>query len=408
MNLSLYIAKRYIFSRKRHQVINLISGVAVAGVALATVAMVCTLSVFNGFQGVVAKQFTAMDPDVKVTVVQGKSFDKNSGAVAQVAALPSVSAVSFSVEDVAMVQYGGRQVMATIKGVDESFYRMSGIGDILYGNGELILYDGINSYAIMGAELMQQLNCGVYFTTPLEVFAPNRKGKVNLTIPASNFKKAKLLSSGLVFMLNQPKYDAGYIITSDIFAREIFRRGENEVTSMDIKVRDGEDIDEVKENVASILGEGFVVQDRYEQQRDIYKVMQVEKLISYIFLSFILLVACFNIIGSLSMLIIEKRDNMNTLRSLGADTSVISNIFVFEGCIISAAGAVSGVILGLLFCLLQQQFGFISMGGGDDFVVSSYPVEVEFADVALVFVTVLAVGFMAVWLPVKALTKRFI
>lgn len=408
MNLSLYIAKRYIFSRKRHQVINLISGVAVAGVALATVAMVCTLSVFNGFQGVVAKQFTAMDPDVKVTVAQGKSFDKNCGAVAQVAALPSVSAVSFSVEDVAMVQYGGRQVMATIKGVDESFCRMSGIGDILYGNGELILYDGINSYAIMGAELMQQLNCGVYFTTPLEVFAPNRKGKVNLTIPASNFKKAKLLSSGLVFMLNQPKYDAGYIITSDIFAREIFRRGGNEVTSMDIKVRDGEDIDEVKENVASILGEGFVVQDRYEQQRDIYKVMQVEKLISYIFLSFILLVACFNIIGSLSMLIIEKRDNMNTLRSLGADTSVISNIFVFEGCIISAAGAVSGVILGLLLCLLQQQFGFISMGGGDDFVVSSYPVEVEFADVALVFVTVLAVGFMAVWLPVKALTKRFI
>lgn len=408
MNLSLYIAKRYIFSRKRHQVINIISGVAVAGVALATVAMVCTLSVFNGFQGVVAKQFTAMDPDVKVTVVQGKSFDKNSAAVAQVAALPSVSAVSFSVEDVAMVQYGGRQVMATIKGVDESFCRMSGFGDILYGNGELILYDGINSYAVMGAELMQQLNCGVYFTTPLEVFAPNRKGKVNLTIPASNFKKAKLLSSGLVFMLNQPKYDAGYIITSDIFAREIFRRGGNEVTSMDIKVRDGEDIDEVKENVASILGEGFVVQDRYEQQRDIYKVMQVEKLISYIFLSFILLVACFNIIGSLSMLIIEKRDNMNTLRSLGADTSVISNIFVFEGCIISAAGAVSGVILGLLFCLLQQQFGFISMGGGDDFVVSSYPVEVEFADVALVFVTVLAVGFMAVWLPVKALTKRFI
>lgn len=408
MNLSLYIAKRYIFSRKRHQVINIISGVAVAGVALATVAMVCTLSVFNGFQGVVAKQFTAMDPDVKVTVAQGKSFDKNSGAVAQVAALPSVSAVSFSVEDVAMVQYGGRQVMATIKGVDESFCRMSGIGDILYGNGELILCDGINSYAIMGAELMQQLNCGVYFTTPLEVFAPNRKGKVNLTIPASNFKRAKLLSSGLVFMLNQPKYDAGYIITSDIFAREIFRRGGNEVTSMDIKVRDGEDIEDVKETIASILGDGFVVQDRYEQQRDIYKVMQVEKLISYIFLSFILLVACFNIIGSLSMLIIEKRDNMNTLRSLGADTSVISNIFVFEGCIISAAGAVSGVILGLLLCLLQQQFGFISMGGGDDFVVSSYPVEVEFADVALVFVTVLAVGFMAVWLPVKALTKRFI
>ena len=177
---------------------------------------------------------------------------------------------------------------------------------------------------------------------------------------------------------------------------------------MEVKLKDGENADDVKELVVDILGSGYVVQDRYEQQRDIYKVMQIEKLISYVFLTFIMLVACFNIIGSLSMLIIEKRDNMNTLRNLGAEESVISNIFVFEGCMISAAGAVTGVVSGLLLCLLQQHFGIISMGGGDSFVVSSYPVAVEFADVLLVFVTVLVVGFMAVWLPVKALTRRFI
>lgn len=408
MNLSLFIARRYIFSRKRHQVINIISGVAVAGVALAAAAMVCALSVFNGFQGIVAEQFTAMEPDIKIIAAEGKSFDRYDGAIERVAALPSVEVASFSIEDLAMVQYGGRQVMATIKGVDDNFYQMADIGHVLYGNGDFVLHDTINSYAVMGAELMQQLNCGIYFTTPLDVIAPNRKGKINLTIPANNFRKGVLLSSGLVFALNQPKYDAGYIITSEQFARDIFCRSGNEVTSMEIKLKDGENADDVKELVADILGSGYVVQDRYEQQSDIYKVMQIEKLISYVFLTFIMLVACFNIIGSLSMLIIEKRDNMNTLRNLGAEDSVISNIFVFEGCMISAAGAVTGVVSGLLLCLLQQHFGIISMGGGDNFVVSSYPVAVEFTDVLIVFVTVLVVGFMAVWLPVKALTRRFI
>lgn len=408
MNLSLFIARRYIFSRKRHQVINIISGVAVAGVALAAAAMVCTLSVFNGFQGVVAEQFTAMEPDIKIVAAEGKSFDRYDGAIERVAALPSVEVASFSIEDLAMVQYGGKQVMATIKGVDDNFYQMADIGPVLYGNGDFVLHDTMNSYAVMGAELMQQLDCGIYFTSPLEVFVPNRKGKINLTIPANNFRKGVLLSSGLVFALNQPKYDAGYIITSEQFARDIFCRSGNEVTSMEVKLKDGENADDVKELVVDILGSGYVVQDRYEQQRDIYKVMQIEKLISYVFLTFIMLVACFNIIGSLSMLIIEKRDNMNTLRNLGAEESVISNIFVFEGCMISAAGAVTGVVSGLLLCLLQQHFGIISMGGGDSFVVSSYPVAVEFADVLLVFVTVLVVGFMAVWLPVKALTRRFI
>ena len=408
MNLSLYIAKRYLFSKQRHQVINIISGVAVAGVALAAAAMICTLSVFNGFQSVVAGQFTAMDPDIKVVPAVGKSFNTATLAIDSVSLLPQLSVVSFSVEDKAMVQYNGRQVMVTLKGVGDNFLELTNIRNSLYGRGVPVLKDSLNSYAILGGELMHSLNCGLYFTSPLEVYAPNRGDKVNLTLPARNFKKGLLQSSGLVFAVNQPVYDANYVLTSVDFARKIFRRDANEATAMEIRVKEGEDIGKVKAKIQKILGNGFVVLDSYEQQRDVYKVMQIEKLISYVFLTFILLVACFNIIGSLSMLIIEKRDNMNTLRSFGADNKIISNIFVFEGVIVSFVGAVVGILFGLLLCLAQQEFGLISTGGGGDFIMDSYPVKVVWNDVLAVFVTVLITGVVAVWVPVKLLTKKYI
>lgn len=408
MNLSLYIAKRYLFSKQRHQVINIISAVAVAGVALATAAMICTLSVFNGFRSVVEEQFTAMDPDIKVVPATGKSFDCAAAGIDRVKAMPQLAVVSFSVEDKAMAQYNGRQVMVTLKGVEDNFLELTDMEKSLYGRGNPVLRDNLNSYAILGVELMQSLNCGIYFTSPLEIYAPDRGKKINLTVPSRNFKKGVLHSSGLVFAVNQPVYDANYILTSVDFARKIFRRAADEATAMEIRVKKGVDAAEVKSEIENILGDGFVVLDRYEQQRDVYKVMQVEKLISYVFLTFILLVACFNIIGSLSMLIIEKRDNMNTLRSFGADNKMISNIFVFEGVIVSLAGAVVGVLFGLLICFAQQEFGLISTGGSGDFIMDSYPMRVMWSDVAAVFVTVLVTGVVAVWLPVRLLTKRFV
>lgn len=408
MNLSLYIAKRYLFSKKRHQVINIISGVAVAGVALAAAAMICTLSVFNGFQSIVAEQFTAMDPDIKVVPAKGKSFYIDTPAIDSVKNIHDIAIASFSVEDKAMVQYGGRQVMVTLKGVDKNFTALTEIEKALYGKGTPVLEDSLNCYAILGGELMYNLNCGIYFVDPLEIYAPNRGEKINMTVPARNFKKGELYSSGLVFAVNQPRYDANYILTSVGFARDIFRRAANEATAMEIKLKCGASVEKVKKSITTILGNDFVVQDRYEQQMDVYKVMQIEKLISYLFLTFILLVACFNIIGSLSMLIIEKRDNMNTLRSFGADNKTISNIFVFEGVMVSLMGAVSGIIFGLLLCFMQQEFGFISTGGGGGFIMDSYPVKVMASDVVSVFVTVIITGFVAVWLPVRILTKRYV
>lgn len=408
MNLSLYIAKRYLFSKKSHQVINKITGVAIAGVALATAAMICALSVFNGFQGVVEKQFTAFDPDIRITVAKGKVFDTTAQPIVQVSNMPQIEVVSFSIEDKAMLEYDGRQAMVVVKGIDESFTKLTEFEECLYGNGEFTLEDGINSYAIIGGGLMEELNCGILPAMPMELYAPNRTGKVNMTIPARNFKKCDIFSSGIIFILNQPKYDSNYIVTSDAFARKLFRREANEATSMELKVKAGEDIAETKEAIERILGDEFTVQDRYEQQSDVYKVMQIEKLISYIFLTFILLIACINIIGSLAMLIIEKRDNMETLRNLGAERKTIANIFVIEGCIISTIGAIIGIVVGVLLCIIQQEYGLISMGNTDGFVVDSYPVEVVASDVLTVFITVIIAGFVAVWLPVKMLTKRFI
>lgn len=408
MDLSLYIAKRYLFSKKSHQVINIISWVAIAGIALATAAMVCTLSVFNGFQGVVAEQFTAFDPDIKVTAVQGKSFLTDNPNIEAAAKTEGIAVVSFSVEDKALVEYGGKQVMVTLKGVDNNFKQLTDIERVLHGNGEFILQDSLNSYAVLGGKIVNELNCGLFFTTPLEIYAPNRGGKINLTMPARNFKKGMLLSSGLAFIVNQPEYDGGYILTSNEFARKMFRRKPNEATSLEIKLTTGADVSEVKRNIETILGSDYIIKDRYEQQDDIYKVMQIEKLISYIFLTFILLVACFNIVGSLSMLIIEKRENMETLRSMGADNSTVANIFIYEGIIISAIGAVSGIIAGIALCLAQQRFGFISMGNAESFVVNSYPVEIQAKDILTTFVTVLIVGITAVWLPVKMLTRKMV
>ncbi len=409
MNLSFYIAKRYLFSKKSHQVINIISGVAIAGVTLATIAMVCTLSVFNGFKEMVAQQFTAFDPDIKITAERGKSFTADSSLCERLHALPCVAVASAAVEDKAMAQYQGRQVMITLKGVEENFTALTNIEAAILGSGSFTLSDSINSYAVPGAGLVSSLNSGIYHVAPLEIFAPKRGSRVSMSNPASNFKKRFLHSSGIAFAVNQPKYDDHYILTSAHFAREIFGREKNEVTSIEIKLAGGYSPAKAKREIEKVMGEGFAIEDRYEQQYDVFKVMKIEKFISYIFLSFILLIACFNIIGSLSMLIIEKRENMETLRSLGATDKLITNIFVFEGTTISTIGAIGGIIIGLGVCLLQQEYGLLTLGNNaGDFIVNSYPVKVEAGDIIAIFGTVVAVGLPAVWIPVKALTRRFL
>ena len=410
MRLPFFIARRYLFSKKSHNAINVISGVSVCGVAFATLAMVCTLSVFNGFQDLVQTMFTAFDPELKITSVTGKVFDADDDRMKNVQEMPEVEIFSKSLEDNAMVQYKGRQAMVVIKGVEDNFNQLTAIDSILYGRGELKLRDEVASYAIPGIELISVLGTGIRFLDPLEVYAPKRGVKLNVANPSSGLRMDYLHSSGLTFAVNQQKYDDSYILTSLDFARNLFQY-DTEVSSIELKLHPNADVDVVKKKISKFLGDDFLVQDRYEQQMDTYRIMEVEKLISYFFLSFILLIACFNVIGSLSMLIIDKREDVITLRNLGADNQLIFRIFLFEGCLISFIGALVGVCGGLMLCLLQQEFGFLSLGSGDSagaFVVDAYPVSVHFCDVMLVTITVLVVGFLSVLYPVRYLSRRLL
>lgn len=407
MNFPFYIARRYLFSKKSHNAINVISGISVCGVALATLALVCTLSVFNGFQDLVSNLFTAFDPELKIVPATGKVFDGQDKAIAAIRKMPEVALVSESLKDNALVQYQGRQAMAVIKGVEDNFEELTPIDTILFGRGELLLHDEVVDYAIPGVQLLATLGTGIRFLDPLEVYAPKRGAKVNMANPAASFTGGNLFSSGLVFAVNQEKYDGSYILTSLKFARQLFQYT-TEVSAINLKMKEGTDIDAFKRKLEKHLGERFRVFDRYEQQADTFRIMKIEKFISYLFLTFILMIACFNVIGSLSMLIIDKRDDVVTLRNLGANDRQIVRIFLFEGRLISFIGAVSGIVLGVLLCWLQQTFGLISLGAAGSFIVDAYPVSVHWEDVALIFFTVLAVGFLSVWYPVRYLSRRLL
>ena len=407
MNFPFFIAKRYLFSKKSHNAINVISAISVCGVALATLAMVCTLSVFNGFQDMVATFFTAFDPQIKITSVKGKVFDGSEPVFAEIRTMPEVVVYSESVEDNAMVQYKGRQAMAVIKGVEDNFDKLTPIDSILFGRGELILHDEVVDYAIPGLQLLSTLGTGIRFLDPLEIYAPKRGSRINMSNPMSSFVSDQLFSSGLTFTVNQEKYDASYIITSIGFARRLFQYT-NEVSAVNLRLTSDADENTVIKKLKEKLGDDFRVQNRYEQQADTFRIMEIEKLISYIFLTFILMIACFNVIGSLSMLIIDKKNDVQTLRNLGTSDSQIVRIFLFEGRMISFIGAVSGVIIGLALCLIQQEYGIISLGTAGSFIVDAYPVSVHAWDVVLVFATVLIVGFISVWYPVRYLSRRLL
>ncbi len=410
MRLPFYIARRYLFSKKSHNAINVISGVSVCGVALATLALVCTLSVFNGFRELVSTMFTAFDPELKIVAVNGKVFDSQDERIRAIKQMPEVEVFSGALEDNAMVRYKDRQAMVVIKGVEDHFHLVTPIDSILYGRGERMLHDEVVDYAIPGIELVSTLGTGIRFLDPLEVYAPKRGSKISVANPASSFSSDYLHSSGLVFAVNQQKYDASYVLTSLNFARNLFQY-DTEISSVELKLATDTDIDAVKTNINKVLGEEFRVLDRYEQQADTYRIMEVEKLISYLFLTFILLIACFNVIGSLSILIVDKKDDVVILRNLGADNQTISCIFLMEGCMISFIGSLVGVALGVILCLVQQEFGIITLGSGESagaFVVDAYPVSVYFSDVVIVLCTVLLIGFLSVQYPVRYLSRRLL
>ncbi|MFW5509018.1 MAG: FtsX-like permease family protein [Prevotella sp.] len=407
MSFPFYIARRYLFSKKSTNAINVISAISVIGVAVATMAMVIVLSVFNGFQDLVASFFTNIDPQLKVVPVMGKTAPADDPILTKIKANAHVAVATECVEDQALAIYHGRQSMVTVMGVEDNFRQLTDFDQVLRGDDDFMLHAANLQYGILGVRLAQNLDMGYDWDGFLSLYAPMREGQYDPMV-SPGFVVDSVMSPGVLFNVMQGRYDKGYIIVSIEMARNLFGQ-QGRLSSLELRLKPGCNVGSAKKQLAQLAQGRYKVLDRYEQQADTFKIMNIEKLMAYLFLTFILVVACFNIISSLLMLIIDKKNDVVTLRNMGATNHQITQIFLFEGRLISLMGALLGIGIGLLLCGLQQQFGLVSLGGGaGTYIVDAYPVSVHYIDVLFIFLTVIAVGWLSSWYPVRYMSKRLL
>jgi len=402
LSFSFRIARRYLFSKKSHNAINIISGISAAGVAIGTMALVCVLSVFNGFESLISDMFSSFDPDLKITLNQGKTFDVSSSEFNSLRKSKSVAYFTEVVEENALLRFKTKQMPAIIKGVSSDFEKMTHIDSIMY-DGKFLLFDGAFQRAVPGVGVAGILGLGAHFIDPLYLYAPKRNSKINLLRPENSFNQVGTFVSG-IFSVKQLQYDDHYVLVSIDLARNLFEYEKTKVTAVELKLADGINKSVAQKQIQNLLGINFQVKNRYEQQESFFKIMKIEKWITYLILSFILLIASFNIIGSLSMLIIDKAEDIQTLNNLGADNQLIKRIFLFEGWMISGVGALVGIVMGSILCLMQQYLGLLKLGTG--YIVDAYPVVTNVLDLMIVFCTVLLMGFLAAYYPVRYIKMK--
>lgn len=403
MNFSLFIAQRYLIAKKTQNTINLISTISVVGVAIGTMALIVVLSVFNGFDSLVHSLFNSFNPDLKITIKEGKRFSSELPSVNKLKQIEGVLYMTEVVEENALLKYGTKQYIAIVKGVSSDFIYMSGI-DSMIVDGDFILQQGNNEYAIVGQGIAMKLAIGLTFVNPIIIYVPKRIASVSMN-PERAFNRKYIFPSG-IFAIQQD-FDSKYMIVPIEFARELLNFT-SELSSLELKLNPSSDPLAVQQEVKKIMGNDFFVKNRYEQEELLYRIMKTEKWAIFFILTFILIVASFNIIGSLTMLIIEKKKDISIIRSMGADLNHIRKIFLYEGWMISILGALAGLALGTLICWVQQTFGLIRLQGSGSFVIDSYPVKMVLSDFLMVFITVLAIGFFAAWYPVRYITRKFL
>jgi len=403
VKLSLYIAKRYLFAKKSRNAINVISAVSVAGVAVGTMALIIILSVFNGLETLVSAIFNTSDPDLKITAVEGKTFIADSARLKLLANVEGLSCYSLTLEENALLKYGDRQYIATIKGVDDNYAMVTNIDSSMWEGDFILKNEKGREYAIPGAGIAKYLGIRVNFITPIIIYVP-KKTESTVVNAEDPFNKRYIFPSGIYEV--EKDYDSKYIYVPLDFARELTEI-EDGVSTLEIKFSQQADPGSVQKNVKRIFGKGFIVQNQYEQQEIFYKVMKTERLAIFFILTLILIIASFNIIGSLTMLIIEKERDIEILKSLGADNNLVRKIFIFEGWLISIIGAIAGIILGFIICWLQQTFGFVRLQS-ESLMMDAYPVVMKVKDFIIVPATVLLIGYWAAWYPVRYLTKKFL
>jgi lipoprotein-releasing system permease protein len=403
VKLSLYIAKRYLFAKKSRNAINVISSISVAGVTVGTMALIIVLSVFNGLETLVRSIFNTFDPDLKITSVEGKTFVPDTATLSILSNINGVACYSLCVEENALLRYGDKQYVAAIKGVDGNYAQVTGIDSSMWDGEFTLRSDNGRPFAIPGIGIANFLGIRVNFIEALNIYVPKRTGTADLN-PEDAFIRNYILPSG-IYQVEQ-EYDSKYVFVPIDFARELLEY-DSEITSLEIKFEEGAKEAVVQKEVIRLYGKEFMVQNKYEQQEIFYKVMKSERIAIFFILTLILIIASFSIIGSLTMLIIEKERDIGILRSLGADNMLIRKIFIFEGWLISIFGAFTGIVLGFAVCWVQQKYGLVRLQS-DSLIVNAYPVVMKIKDFIIVLATVLMIGFWAAWYPVRFLTKKYL
>ena len=399
MKTELKIAWRYLFAKKQYNAIHIISGISAAAIGVVTAAMVCVLSIMNGFGVIVEQMFSQFDPDIRIEAVNGKSFNDSGSKFESLRQLDGIELISQRIEETALLQFEGKQMPVRLYGVDSTFATLTHIEEIITG-GHYEVHDGAFDRAVLGQGLAWHIGIGAQFINPLYLYVPMRTEKVNMLRPDQAFNEEVCFIAG-TFAVQQAKYDDEVMLVDIDLTRRLLEYEETEVSSLLIKVQSTSHIKHVEKEVQHLLGDKYKVLNRYEQQADFFRILRVEKLLTTLLLVFILLIASFNIIGSLSMLIIDKQSDIQTLSHLGASSSLIRRIFLFEGWLISTLGAMIGLVIGLAICLIQEHVGILKLGSGTEYIISAYPVAVQAADIFLVAVVVLCLGFLAAWIPAK-------
>ena len=404
MSLPLKIAWRYLVSKKGHQAVNIISIVAVCGVVVATAALICVLSVFNGFRGLIMGKLAMLDPQVAVTATMGKTVNDADSVIQVIQAIPGVDRVMPVVEDQALAIYGEMQMPVRLKGVPDDYNTMNDIDSVIV-DGTWMLRDQVSHFAVAGAGPAVRLMVRPEFMGMVRLYAPQRQGRVNMANPMGAFRQDSVFVAG-IFQLQQNSYDADLIFVPLDMARQLFDY-ETEATQIEVKLAPGASEQQVMDAISRALGNSYQVKNRLMQQREAYRLVNIEKWMAFLLLAFILVIATFNVISTLSLLIIEKDDSIATLRALGANDRQISRIFVLQGWLITLAGAVTGVVIGLVLCLCQQQFGWLRLSGDPaNMIISAYPVEVQWTDVIVTLALVAAVGLLTSMVTALIMRRR--
>jgi len=404
VNLPFYIARRYLLGKKSQNAINIISGISVLGITTGTMALVIVLSVFNGFDRLVKSLYNTFDPDIQISSVEEKTFTPDPATKQAILSIPGVNAVSEVLEDNVLLLYSDKQHIATVKGVDEAFRDVSGLDSMIY-EGEMILRDRNRPYVVVGQGVAYSLGINLSFIDPLFIYTIDRKARINMSQPEESIRRDFIYPSG-IFSVEQD-FDSRYIICPIDFVRDLLLY-QDEVTHLEVKLDPSYSLDMVQKEIQSVTGAGYLVKNREQQNEMFYRVMRSEKWAIFLILTFILIIASFNIIGSLSMLIIDKKKDILTLRNMGAADRLIKRIFLVEGWLISIIGSITGIALGTLISWIQERFGVIKLTGSGSFIIDAYPVHIEVLDIILIWITVLIIGLLAARYPVMQISRKYL